>query len=174
MKDNLFLYLLIFLLFSQCSRRHEAPSEQQVRETEEALVGVNRMLVQKDREIIRDYISKHNLNLQESESGLWYGITKKGTGNPVKDNSLVTLDYKVYLLNGKLCYSSDSLGNKQFRTGKGGVESGVDEGVRMLSQGSEAIFILPPHLAHGLQGDGDRIPARSVIVYYVKIINVES
>ena len=86
---------------------------------------------------------------------------------------MVTLAYDVSLLDGTHCYGSDSLGFKQFRVGQGGVESGLEEGILMLNKGSKAIFIMPPHLAHGLTGDGDQIPARSVIVYHVELIKVE-
>jgi len=171
-KISLLVFLSVFLM--QCSQRREkGPTEQEIRETEEALIGANRMLLQKDKEKIEDYIQEQHLTMQESESGLWYGITEPGTGARVKENLLVTLKYYVDLLNGTHCYSSDSLGYKQFRVGKGGVESGLEEGVLLLNEGSKAVFILPPHLAHGLTGDGNKIPARSVIVYHVELLKVE-
>ena len=64
--------------------------------------------------------------------------------------------------------------SKQFRIGQGGVESGLEEGVLLLlHEGDKATFIMPPHLAHGLPGDGNRIPARSIIVYEVELVKVE-
>jgi len=53
------------------------------------------------------------------------------------------------------------------------VESGLEEGILLLRVGDKATFIMPPHLAHGLQGDGDRIPARSIIMYDVLLLKVE-
>jgi FKBP-type peptidyl-prolyl cis-trans isomerase len=175
MKIKIIAFLLALPLFMHCSRNRERNvSEQEIRDTEEALVGVNRMLLQIDKKKILEYLEAHHLDLQESESGLWYGITFEGPGAKVQNNMLVTLAYTVSLLNGTLCYSSDSLGYKQFRVGQGGVESGLEEGILMLNEGSKAIFVMPPHLAHGLTGDGDRIPARSVIVYHVEMIKAES
>jgi FKBP-type peptidyl-prolyl cis-trans isomerase FkpA len=175
MKNNFPAYLLVFLFLSGCSHKTDKPiTEQQFQETEKALVDVNRMLVKKDKQKITDYIQKHNLRLQESESGLWYGIVNKGNGPLVSENSQVMLNYKVSLLDGTKCYDSDSLGSKQFIVGKGGVEAGLDEGIRFLNEGSEAILIIPPHLAFGLQGDGDKIPARSVIIYHIKLLKVQS
>jgi FKBP-type peptidyl-prolyl cis-trans isomerase len=146
---------------------------QEIRDTEEALVNVNRMLVQKDRVKILEYINKHDLTMKELESGLWYQIIQEGQGRKVDDQTVVTLTYNLSLLNGTSLYSSDSLGPKQFRVGKGGVESGLEEGILLLKEGSSAIFILPPHLAHGLTGDGNKIPARSVIVYKVELNKVD-
>ncbi len=45
------------------------------------------------------------------------------------------------------------------------LEQGLNEGIRMLRPGSEAVFIIPPFLAYGLLGDSKKIPPRSVIVY---------
>ncbi|HLO57180.1 MAG TPA: FKBP-type peptidyl-prolyl cis-trans isomerase [Bacteroidales bacterium] len=175
MRINVLFLLTVALVTGSCSRQPERQiTEKEVRETQNAMVEVNRMLVQKDKQKITDYMRQHNLSLQESETGLWYGITKKGTGEPVKDGMTVTLEYDVRLLDGTRCYSSDSLGNKQFTVGKGEVESGLDEGVRLLQKGSEAVLILPPHLAFGFQGDGDKIPARSIIVYHLKIIKADA
>jgi FKBP-type peptidyl-prolyl cis-trans isomerase FkpA len=172
MKIKLLLYfLLLLMVFQFCSRNREGNvSELQIRETREALVGVNRLLVQKDKEKIRTYMQHNNLSLKETSSGLWYGIIKQGSGPKVKENMQVTLKYKISLLDGTVCYNSDSLGVKQFRVGKGGFESGLEEGVLLLNEGSSALFIMPPHLAHGLPGDGNKIPARSIIIYEIELI----
>lgn len=176
MKNSVLILLFILLpVLMMCSRKRETPlTEEQIRSTREALIGANRILLKKDRSRIIAYIDSNNLSLKETESGLWYEITGNGNGPEAKEGSLVTIDYKVSLLDGTTCYSSDAIGYKQFRIGQGDIESGIDEGIRMLREGSEAIFILPPHLAHGLSGDGDCIPARSIIVYHLKVISVES
>lgn len=53
------------------------------------------------------------------------------------------------------------------------MEPGLNEGLRMLKPGSEAIFIIPPFLAYGLIGDGKMIPSRAVIVYNVSILQAK-
>lgn len=174
-KQLLAIVALLGLLFFQCGRNREKPlTPAEIRETEEALITANRMLLQKDKEKIQQYIAEHHLSLTETESGLWYGIIRQGNGPEVKEGMLVTLSYQVSLLDGTVCYSSDKEGFKQFISGKGGVESGLEEGILLLNEGSKALFIMPPHLAHGLPGDGDKIPARSIIVYEVELIKAES
>ena len=59
-----------------------------------------------------------------------------------------------------------------FKVGFGGVESGLEEGVLLLRTGDKARFIMPPHLAHGLIGDGDCIPMRAIIIYDVELVRV--
>jgi len=174
MKNNRIFWILLLFLFQFCSDKRENKSQNpDLRETQEALVGANRILVQKDRGKIMAYIRSNNLTMKESPSGLWYGIERYGFGMKSQENARVTLKYQVSLLDGTVCYDSDSLGVKQFILGKGGVESGLEEGIMFLRVGDKAKFILPPHLAHGLQGDGNKIPARSVIIYKVILLKVE-
>jgi FKBP-type peptidyl-prolyl cis-trans isomerase FkpA len=174
MKINKLYVACLLVLFCACKRHKEyAYSAKEYAETEKALIGANRLLLQKDKEKILAFNKLHKLDLEESETGLWYKIDKTGHGKTASEGRQITLKYKVTLLDGTPCYSSDSLGPKTFTVGKGGVESGLEEGVTMLREGDRAMFVLPPHLADGLPGDGDKIPARSIIVYEVEVLKLE-
>jgi FKBP-type peptidyl-prolyl cis-trans isomerase len=174
MKINTLLIACLFFLVCACKRHQEYTySAKEYAETEKALVGANRLLLKKDKEKIMAYIDHHKLDMKESETGLWYNIDKRGHGNTASIGQQITLTYKVSLIDGTLCYNSDSLGPKQFTVGRGGVESGLEEGVSMLREGDRAMFIMPPHLAAGLPGDGDKIPARAIIVYEVEVVKLE-
>jgi FKBP-type peptidyl-prolyl cis-trans isomerase FkpA len=41
-----------------------------------------------------------------------------------------------------------------------------------MKQGQKAIFIMPPHLAHGLLGDKNKVPPRATLVYDVELLNL--
>jgi FKBP-type peptidyl-prolyl cis-trans isomerase FkpA len=58
--------------------------------------------------------------------------------------------------------------------GRGGVESGLEEGILLLNEGGRAQFIMPPHLAHGLIGDDNQIPSRSIILYEIEVVEVKN
>ena len=165
--------LVLLLLFTGCRRAEKPMTEEEFRRTREALVGANRLLVKKDNEKIRAFVQRNNWNMQQTPSGLWYMIIREGNGRPARVGDMITLAYRLELLDGTLCYASDSLGLKHFRIGQGGVESGLEEGVLLLKKGGSARLILPPHLAHGLTGDGNTIPARSIIQYEIDVINLE-
>jgi FKBP-type peptidyl-prolyl cis-trans isomerase FkpA len=132
---------------------------------------VNRYLIQKDRERIESYIERKKINATISDSGLWYSILNQGDGDRLDTNDTIRIEYNCFLLDGTKCYSSKETGPKPIIIGKSNIESGLDQGLRLLGRGGEAIFIIPSFLAHGLVGDGDRIPAMSVLVYEVKIID---
>jgi FKBP-type peptidyl-prolyl cis-trans isomerase FkpA len=168
MKVSGFIWL-IFLFFSfSCNNSTDRSVIHQKRGKNE-LEDINRYFVQKDRESIQNYIERKNLSMSESSTGLWYYIRKEGTGSFFTDNVKVSIDYKCSLLDGTECYNSEIHGPKDYILGKSGIEAGLNEGLRMLKPGGEAMFIIPPFLGFGLLGDGKSIPSRAILVYDIKI-----
>lgn len=136
---------------------------------QEHFIALNRYLLERDMILIDNYARRNQLKLIRTSSGLSYQIIRHGTGQKVITNEQVSFAYKLSLLDGTLCYSSDSTGIKTITIGTGLIERGLDEGLTYLHLGDSAIFILPPHLAYGVIGDGKCIPPRSCIVYQVRI-----
>lgn len=166
------LFLSVLLLLA-CKREKPTVSEKEYAETKKQLIEVNKILVRKDQQIIKGYVERHGLDMTESGTGLWYHIIEKGNGEASREGLLATIDYKISLLDGSECYNSAKDGLKTFTIGRGGVESGLEEGILMLNAGGKAKFIMPPHLAHGLPGDGNKIPARAIIIYDVELLSLE-
>ncbi len=135
------------------------------------MAELNSYLVEKDRERIVSYAERKGLDIRETKSGLWYEIKNRGSESSFKDKDKLILQYKCSLLDGTLIYSSDSLGTKEIVLGKGEIEAGLNEGLRMLGHGGKAIFIIPPFLGFGLIGDSKAIPQRATLVYEIKIMN---
>ena len=135
------------------------------------MADLNRYLIQKDRERIENYIERRDLEMRETSSGLWYRIISEGNGDLLSDNNRIVMEYTCSLLDGTICYSSDEDGPQEIIIGRSDIPAGLTQGLKMLRYGSEAILIIPPFLAFGLKGDGNKIPARSVIVYEIKILS---
>ena len=170
MKRNLIHSLFAFVgLLAACSSNPQSVTREQAAKREDDLIRVNRYLVKNDADLIRAYTKRRNWTMETTQTGLWYMIYEKGNGSPVEKGKQVTLNYKISLLDGTLCYSSETDHPKTFRVSQGGVESGLEEGVLLLHIGDKARFIMPPHLAHGLTGDQNKIPSRATIVYEVEI-----
>ncbi len=166
--------LLFGIFLISCRQERRTLTEEDYREAGKSLMEVNRLLVKKDSARIADNVKKMDWDMKQTKTGLWYMIYEKGSGMKSEKGLHATINYKVTLLDGTLCYSSDSLGPKSFEIGRGAVESGLEEGILLLHEGDRAKFILPPHLAHGLLGDDNRIPARSIIVYDVELLSLEN
>jgi FKBP-type peptidyl-prolyl cis-trans isomerase len=175
---ELFLIALSLLLASGCRRyavqQPEPAAASASAQHDELLIRANRQLVEKDQQAIRNYIAQAGWQMQTSQSGLWYGIYQHGNGEQAKTNKLAEIAYTLSLLDSihTLCYSSAQLGAKTFRIGRGSVENGLEEGIRMMRVGDKARFILLPHLAHGLSGDGNCIPRRATLIYDVSLLNL--
>jgi FKBP-type peptidyl-prolyl cis-trans isomerase FkpA len=163
------IFILMLWLLS-CNGNRQTPT-QESRQMNRDMVDVNRYLVQKDNERIQNYIERKGLVMEQTLSGLWYSITRNADGEVFTEGSSLTIEYKTTLLDGTLCYTSDKTGVKNVVIDKSEIESGLNEGLKLLSPGDEALFILPPYLAFGLLGDGNLIPARSIIVIEVKVLS---
>lgn len=167
----------VFLLYYKyCGRyekhlpKHEQEVIERIQRQKQMMEEFNKGLVKQENESILKYIENSGNEYVETGTGLRYRIINQGEGDIIKTGDIVALDYELRLLNGDLLYSSDENGRKVFEVGHGGVESGLEEAILHLHRGGEAEIIIPARLAHGLTGDGDRIPPKSTIVYKVKVI----
>jgi FKBP-type peptidyl-prolyl cis-trans isomerase len=168
--------ILIFLFLLQSCRT--APeqgdiTDEELHKSQERMVEVNKILVKKDAERIAAYVDRHNWDMTETQTGLWYMICFKGKGAEAQPAMIATINYSISLLDGSKCYSSDNTGPKQFKIGQGGVESGLEEGILLMHEGDKARFVMPPHLAYGLVGDNNKIPPRAIIIYEVELIKLD-
>jgi FKBP-type peptidyl-prolyl cis-trans isomerase FkpA len=170
---NFYRLLSVFTLCAlvSCSDNGNSKSSQKSA-SEEQLIEVNRILVKKDSQKIRNFIRRKGWDMTESDLGYWYEILEPGHGELASDGEIARFKYSISLLDGTICYTSDKDGLKSFLIGKGNVEAGLEDGILYLREGSRARFIFPPYLAHGLPGDGKRIPARAIIIYEIEIISL--
>ena len=167
--------MVIVFLFLSCDNVKNKKDNPVIdeKQLELSLEEMNRKMLQYESELIDNYVEKNNLNVIKTGTGLRYQLVEEGDGDLIKKGDIVTLQYELRLLSGELLYSSDNDGNKVFHVSRGGVESGLEEAVLKLRKNSEAILILPSHLAHGLIGDGNRIPPKAILVYSIKVIDIK-
>lgn len=169
------LFLFIFVSFSceKSRNKHNQVVKQGVKQKDikEEIEELNRYWLVQESKLIDDYIKNNALNVVRTGTGLRYQIYNQGDGVLIKEGDIVTLEYEVSLLNGDLIYSSKTDGYKTFLVGRGGVESGLEEGILKLCKNSVATLIIPAHLAHGLIGDGNKVPSRATLVYKLKVID---
>lgn len=162
--------ICLFFTFISCNTNTDNKAANS-RPGKNEMADINKFLVQKDKERIQNYIERKNLKMTQSQTGLWFQIIYEGSGALFSDNSNIKFNYECSLLDGTKCYSSKNLGPKDIILGKSELEPGLNAGLRMLRPGAKAIFIIPPHLAFGLIGDGKKIPSRAIIVYNIDIFD---
>ncbi len=136
------------------------------------------------------YVKDNNLKGTKTESGLFYVIEKEGSGPAIEEGDQASVHYAGYLLNGQIFDTSikevaeanriydpqrdQSGGYAPFdlQVGVGQVIPGWDEGLSLLKKGDKAKFIIPSPLAYGSRGAGGDIPANSILIFDVEILDV--
>jgi FKBP-type peptidyl-prolyl cis-trans isomerase FkpA len=167
------IFFVLLLTAFGCKEKPKQPTATSMKEAKRKLEHVNRVLVDKDKEQIQAYISRHQLlGMEENQSGLYYLVWGEPTGAKVETGDVIILNYKISLLDGTECYNTLNEKPKEFLVGKGGVESGLEMAVLLMHQGQKGKFIMPPHLAYGLLGDSDRIPPLAILVFDVELLTV--
>jgi len=164
---------LLAILLLSC----EPPvQQQQVSEEDpykEQFVKTNRYMQVRHQDQIAAFVERVGWDAQKTASGLWIVIEKEGKGSLIDEGDKVKYSFSSTLLDGTPCYEATREYPKELVVGKGGVESGVDEGLKLLKNGSRAILLIPPHLAHGNFGDRNRIPGNSVLIYRIEVEDVQ-
>ena len=164
--------LFYFIISVSCNSESEnvtfQPKEQIKSGYKDTLEKINKYLLKVDAERIENYIIRHNWKMQNTPTGLWYEIYSQGKGKKIKPDDIVEFTYKIELLDGTICYDSENK-TKKIKVGKGGIESGLEQGLLFMSAGDKARMIMPPYMAHGIQGDFKNIPARSIVVYHINV-----
>ena len=143
------------------------------REFQNKLIEANKIYVKQESDEIDQYVKHKKWDMITTGTGLRYMITSKGNGDSVKVDQIVKVNYKIILLDGRVCYSSDSLGPKEFVVGADNVESGLHEGIQYLRVGDKATLILPSYMAHGLIGDESKIPPKASVIYELELLSVK-
>lgn len=123
---------------------------------------------QNEAEIIK-YIEDNNLDAKKTTSGLYYVITKEGTGTTKPTaTSNVKVHYKGYFTNKNVFDQSKTTG-VDFNLNQ--LVAGFSEGIQLLTKDGEATLLIPSRLAYGNNSVGS-IPAGSVLIFDVKLIAI--
>jgi FKBP-type peptidyl-prolyl cis-trans isomerase FkpA len=162
---------MVSIFFTACKSNS---SENKIDENalNEKLTRMNKIIVTNESKDIDDFITRHSFHMTMTGTGLRYEIYKHGNGvHPVAKDE-VKIDYKIFLLDGTLCYTNESAGPVNFRLGEGNQVKGLEEAIMLMVPGDRAHLILPAHLAYGMAGDQKKIPPSTALFYDVGLLNV--
>ncbi|MDO4728193.1 MAG: peptidylprolyl isomerase [Bacteroidota bacterium] len=119
-------------------------------------------------------LQKLTEGMQQTQSGLYYKILEKGSGDKATKGKMVSVHYTGSLSNGQVFDSSYKRNSPiEFTLGIGQVIEGWDEGISLLQVGDKAQFVIPPHLGYGSRGAGGVIPPDAVLVFDVELKGVK-
>lgn len=171
-----FLFVSLLIACGDANKKTTSKTDLNSKQFQDKLIEANKMYVKKESDEIDQYVAHKGWKMTTTGTGLRYMITQKGTGETAKmdteNERFVKVNYKISLLDGRVCYTSDSIGPKEFRIGHDNVEAGLHEGIQYMNVGDKAVFILPSHLAHGLIGDQGKIPPKSSVMYEIELLSM--
>lgn len=163
---------VIVLLFAFCGSDENQISQPVIFDMGEVFVESNKYLIKLEEEAIDDFIERYGWEMNKTGTGLRYMIHDEGKGKFASYGDRAIINYNIYLITGDLVYSSDHFGPKSFTVGRGGVQSGLEEGILLMREGAKATMIMPFYLAYGVPGDGNKIPGRASIVYQIELVEL--
>lgn len=125
-----------------------------------------------DRAAIEAYLKDSGINADWKPNGMAVAVEKQGDGPAVKAGDVVRVHYTGQLLDGKVFDSSVERGDPlEFPIGQGRVIRGWDEGIPMFNVGGKGTLFIPSELGYGARSIPGAIPANSVLVFDIEVID---
>lgn len=149
----------------------EYEEEQKIKMEKENAERAKRL--QEEPSKIANYLKKNNINVQPKESGLYYMETNAGDGASVSKGNIVTVNYIIYNVDGKMIESSYDYGQPiSFVYGNSEMIPGIEEAVSYMKVGGTARLIVPSSLGFGEIKISDDLPANSILIIDLELVGL--
>ncbi|QDV43732.1 putative FKBP-type peptidyl-prolyl cis-trans isomerase FkpA precursor [Stieleria neptunia] len=106
-----------------------------------------------------------------TESGLQYEVLTEGEGESPSGDSRVKVRYKGTLIDGTVF---DQSGDTAVEFGVDQVIPGWTEALQQMKPGAKWKLYIPPKLAYGERGSGDKIGPNTLLIFEVELVSVDS
>ena len=112
--------------------------------------------------------------MERRPSGLYIRDLQAGEGDPTVAGDVMVVHYSGWVNDGTLFDSSRNPGREPFRVtvGAGAVIAGWEEGLLGMRVGGVRQLLIPPQLAYGAQSPSPLIPAGSVLIFEIELLEV--
>ena len=135
--------------------------------------GCNKESTVDEDKAIQDYLTANDLTAEKTAEGLYYIITKEGTGDRANITSTVTVHYRGYLLDGSVFDSSYDRAEKSTFPLANVIE-GWQLGIPKLKEGGSGKLLIPSKLAYGERGQPNSIiGANEPLVFDIELFIIE-
>ena len=166
------LCILITALFTACGE-DPVKEKKEINWSQEQSTHINEQFTKEEELAIKLFLKRRpDWNMRETGSGLRYWVYEDQPGERAKEDDYVDVLFEVKMLNDSLLYQTDDNEVSSFKVDKSNVETGVQEGIKYMSVGDKAKFIIPSHLGHGLLGDFRKIPPLQVLVIDIELVKI--
>lgn len=130
---------------------------------------------QYESKILREFIDEKEISIRPVKSGLYYLKLKDGNGVKPITGDNVTIQFEGRFLNGK--YFDSTIKRNQpfdFKIGQEWqVIEGLEEAIKMMTEGEKAIFVIPSKLAFGSEGSSTGIiPPFTSVIFEIELLKI--
>lgn len=138
---------------------------------EEAATAELRKVEEQD---LAEYISKNNVKVAPTESGLYFISLKNGSGIMPEKGKIVEIHYTASKLDGTKIFSSRDEEGKSifFELGQNFEIPAIEEALLKMRPGGKSKLIVPSKLAYGDKGIRDYIPPCTPLVFELELISI--
>lgn len=159
------------LFLSSCNNQEDKKEE--IKWNTEKSTNMNRQFSAEEEIEINIFLArKQEWQTTKTGSGLRYFIKETTEGLKPEPEDYVDIEYSITLLDGTEIYRTKSDEVEEIKVDRAQVESGIQEGIKLMPEGSKAILIIPSHLAHGIVGDMSKIPPLSTLIVDIHLIKL--
>lgn len=168
------LAISLIIPWLSCGRGNDGrtPARNGHAPTQEEMIEENRNAIKLENHDIDLYVRRYGYRMEATGTGIRYEKVRERDGENVRPGQWAMVNYRVELLNGDTAYKSEPGRPEAFLVEMDDVESGLHEGIQLLSPGDSAVIIIPSYRAHGLIGDQNKIPMSSALVYHIGLAKV--
>lgn len=146
--------------------------------------GSDNLNKEKELRLLKQYLEANNITVEPESSGLYYILSKEGSGTSPGINDWVIIRYTARLINNRIfdttdestaisnnIYSTSILyGDKRMEIQQMGL-TGVREGLLLMKEGGRASLIIPSFIGYGSDGMGS-VPGYTTLIYDIELLKV--
>lgn len=125
-----------------------------------------------EMEILTRYLSNANITVEPTASGLYYIEKEAGSGPQVAVGDIVSIDYTLTLVDGRVVETTLTRQPFEFCVGDGHVIPGLDEAIQRMHVGTQAMAIIPSRIGYGNK-DVDGIPPYSTLIFDITLREIK-
>ena len=107
----------------------------------------------------------------ETASGLQYTIREEGTGKTPDEWSTMEINQRILLVDGTVIRDTYHSIETDTFTMEEAID-GLKEGMPLMKEGSKFRFVVPPDLAWGKRGAGNKIGPYAVLIFDIRLEKV--
>lgn len=130
-----------------------------------------------DDRLIQEYLDEKGIEAEKGSAGFYYSVLESNdSGNQVKENDILSVYYKMSLLNGNEVAEvpRTSENPKKFKVMDSSlIPKGLRLGSALMKEGETFRFYIPSHLAYGYYSYANKIPSNAILIVECELAKIE-